>query len=684
MEEFSKFPKFDLVIFLVDASLASYYYSFYIKGDTMYLSIKRRLVMLLAILAIGLFTLASAKSPAEATLSEHPKVLVLVSDGMRQDLMEQYAGQGKMPAYKELMDEGVTGMNGMIPNVPPNTGPGWTSLITGAPPSVTGVTNNTFHDNTRPFSAFGVSAWAAGINNAQTLAKTADDQGLKVAALGWQAFDTTSVPHGVVVEYFPDWLTGRGIVANYNVTLNWTNILSPGPTLANNVVTLTDATGWTNVPQSYSPAKETVFSMNNFSAQPVLTYNVYIFDNSDDGVVNYKKALVSSSKNGDNQVAKLGEGKWSDSIPVTVNDFTGTPQAGGFYLKVIDLKEDLSKFRMFFSQVTRIRAVPQALEDDLAARFDAIMPSDFSPYILGLIDADTFVEQHTMATKLLGKKIYPYVIRQNNPDLALVGIEWTDQNQHRFTSRCFPGTEFYDAATAPQFCDYIKDAYKVVDSVLEKLVEEMGHDTNVFVTSDHGFSLTGKAINAGYVLQQAGLFNPASYPTSKAVAYIAGGTAQVYVNLQGRNPGGVVAPEDYETVRAQIIQAFNNLGTDKIEQVLLKEQTAAIPTALGQTYNMLHPDRTGDVVVFSKPPYQFDAPTAGQFTSNAPIYGQHGFVPNGELDRYATFAAAGPKIKDTHVKPVVTVLDLAPTVAAVLGINPPAQSQGVVLDILKN
>lgn len=98
---------------------------------------------------------------------------------------------------------------------------------------------------------------------------------------------------------------------------------------------------------------------------------------------------------------------------------------------------------------------------------------------------------------------------------------------------------------------------------------------------------------------------------------------------------------------------------------------------------MLHPDRTGDVVVFSKPPYQFDAPTAGQVTANAPIYGQHGFVPNGELSRYAVFAAAGPNIDKDSDSPVVTALDLAPTVAAVLGINPPAQSQGIVLDILE-
>ncbi len=636
-----------------------------------------KLVLILVATSLAIFTF---KTPVAATAS--PKVLVFVSDGLRQDLVLQYIEDGSMPSYKKLLNHGVSGQNGMIPNVPANTGPSWTTLLTGASPAITGVTNNTFHDNTLPFSPFGVSAWAAGVNQAETLAKTADNQGKIVAALGWQAFDTTSVPHGVVVEYFPDWLTGRGIVANYAVPLSWTNILSPNLTLANNQVTLANASGWTHVPNSHSPAKETTFSMFNFSGVAALTYNIYIFDNTDDSTVNYNKIIVSATKDGDNEVAKLTKGKWSDSIPVTVNDFSGTPQAGGFYLKLIDLESDLSKFRIYYSQVTRIRAVPQALENTLVAQFGAVMPSDFSPFILGLIDADTFVEQHLMAAKLLGKHIYPYVLATYNPDLALVGVELTDQIQHRFTSRCFPGTSSYDPVTAPVYCDYIKQAYEGADNMLKHLSNEM-EDADVFVTSDHGFSLTNKAINANFVLQQAGLFNPGSFSTSKAVAYIAGGTAQIYINLIGRNPGGVVPAVDYESTRAQIVQLFENLGTDKIEQVLLKEETAAIPTVLGQTYNMLNTNRTGDVVVFSKPPYQFDAASAGQVISDAPIYGQHGFVPNGDLDRYATFLAAGPSIEESDVKPVVTALDLAPTVAEILGINPPAQSQGVVLDILQ-
>lgn len=639
---------------------------------------------------VSLFSLSSAMLVRTPVLADPPtpKALIFVADSMRQDLMLQFAEDGYMPAYEEILKDGVAGRNGMIPNVPANTGPGWTSLITGASPAVTGVTNNTFHDNTVPFSNFGVSAWAAGINQADTLAKQADDEGLTVVSLAWQAFDMNSIPHGAAVEYFPDWLTGRGITANYSVPLYWTGAIPIGPTLTNNIVSLVDATGWTNVPVSYTQAKETSFNVNNFSAVAVLNYKVFIYDSTNDSVVNYDKVIVSPTKDGSQQVANLGANQWSENIPVTVNDFLGVPQFGGLHMKVIDLTSDLSKFRIYHTQATRIRAVPQSLEDDLATRFDSLMPLDYSPYLSGLIDVDTFVEQNTMTHTMLATEVYPYVVNLYDPDLTLMGFEWTDMNQHRFTSRCQPDGLDYDPVTAPQYCGYIRDAYSLADTMLDSVWSEMGNKTNVFVTSDHGVSSSGKSVNANFILQQAGLQIPGNLNGSKAVAYIAGGTAQVYVNLQGRNPNGVVAPGDYETVRQQIVDAFNNaLSSEKLEDIMLKEETAAIPTAFGQTYNMLHPNRTGDVVVFVAPPYQFDAATPGQVIGDAPISGQHGYLPQGQLDRFAVFAAAGHDIKKWNHNdplPIVTVLDMAPTVAEVLGISAPNNSQGVVLDILKH
>ena len=61
---------------------------------------------------------------------------------------------------------------------------------------------------------------------------------------------------------------------------------------------------------------------------------------------------------------------------------------------------------------------------------------------------------------------------------------------------------------------------------------------------------------------------------------------------------------------------------------------------------MAHPTRTGDVVAFSYPPYQFDAETPGTLVAPSHFFGQHGYVPDvqnlsANVNMRATFLAGG-------------------------------------------
>ena len=116
----------------------------------------------------------------------------------------------------------------------------------------------------------------------------------------------------------------------------------------------------------------------------------------------------------------------------------------------------------------------------------------------------------------------------------------------------------------------------------------MGGNPTTFASSDHGFAPQWYAINAGKVLANAGLQTPeqpsncraatGAGAVNKAKACWAGGTAQIYINLAGRDPGGVVAAGDYENVRNQIIAAFQGLtdpanpGKQVILKILKKEE----------------------------------------------------------------------------------------------------------------
>jgi 2',3'-cyclic-nucleotide 2'-phosphodiesterase (5'-nucleotidase family) len=97
---------------------------------------------------------------------------------------------------------------------------------------------------------------------------------------------------------------------------------------------------------------------------------------------------------------------------------------------------------------------------------------------------------------------------------------------------------------------------------------------------------------------------------------------------------------------------------------------------------MAHPTRTGDLVVFSYPPYQFDAATPGTPFALSAFFGQHGYVPDiqdlrSNTNMRATFLAGGDAIERGEVDDVRTI-DLAPTAAFLLGVPAPQHSQGVV------
>ncbi len=121
-------------------------------------------------------------------------------------------------------------------------------------------------------------------------------------------------------------------------------------------------------------------------------------------------------------------------------------------------------------------------------------------------------------------------------------------------------------------------------------------------------------------------------------------------------------------------------GWKVIDRVFTKAEARYIPNGAGSTADMAHPTRTGDLVVFSYPPYQFDAATPGTLIARSAFFGQHGYVPDvqdlkSNTNMRATFLAGGDAIERGVVHDVRSI-DLAPTAAFLLDIPVPQQSQG--------
>ena len=148
-------------------------------------------------------------------------------------------------------------------------------------------------------------------------------------------------------------------------------------------------------------------------------------------------------------------------------------------------------------------------------------------------------------------------------------------------------------------------------------------------------------------------------------AYCRSGTRLgVRINLRGRDPAGVVPPEDYEDVRSDLLDLLSGLetpdGTPAFERVVPREAVYDGPFA----------DRGPDVVT---------VPRGMNNTVSTALYGT-AFLPVDTYDhkRRGVFLGAGPSFEGPPERDVLDLSDVAPVVMALLGRPVPTRMTGEV------
>jgi 2',3'-cyclic-nucleotide 2'-phosphodiesterase (5'-nucleotidase family)/predicted AlkP superfamily pyrophosphatase or phosphodiesterase len=512
----------------------------------------------------------------------------------------------------------------------------------------------------------------------------------------------------------------------------------------------TPATGWSGaLPATFSPAMEMRLRVVDFGVDKY-GLNAWIFDSTNDGTTNYDKVLFSRTKSAADSVGILRKGEWAD-VKVTVQGGALNGLTAGMLIRVEELTGNLSRVRLFHTSVSRAIAswpgwpgepgFTGDFAEFLAQKFPTSTAADFAILEAGVVSEETYVEQG-LYWKTGHEPMLEYVVEKYDPDLLLVGMPTTDEFQHQFLGLVSPTLP--NGAANPAFDDvdlnrvkdgrvaareaFIRTAYQEADEILTRARELMdgggseddeeendgtNSDVTTFVASDHGFAPQFLAIDASKPLVDLGLLSrpqtsncrPATGETiGKAKACWAGGALQIYLNVAGRDPAGggflqVAAPDVAATV-ATIKAAYLSLvdpndwtgdgqpeGWKVIDRAFTKAEARYIPNGPNSTTDMSHPTRTGDLVVFSYPPYQYDAETPGTLVAPSHFFGQHGYVPDvqnlaANINMRATFLAGGDGISRGQV--TAKTIDLAPTLAFLLGIPEPQHSQGkVLLDVVK-
>jgi 2',3'-cyclic-nucleotide 2'-phosphodiesterase (5'-nucleotidase family)/predicted AlkP superfamily phosphohydrolase/phosphomutase len=673
------------------------------------------------------------------------RAVIFASDGMRPDLMKRYASEGVMPTYSALMQAGVTGDNGMTQAFPPNTGVGWFTMATGAYPADHGSTNNTYF---RQGDAFNnrTSFSAANVLQADTIANAAERAGKKVAQIDWVGGAAANIA-GPTVD-FTNFFSNRGVLVGAADPTEQAGSAFFGVTYQVAAVVPASGWAGVPAGDPLTAPKETTWTIaSTFAAQnPNRTYNVYFYDSVADATRAFDHVIVSPvGKTGAAPSIDLSVGGGFLPLKHTGADGLIGTRAGqtvGHYIKLIGLSPDATQFKLYDTSLARAIATCGAVCNGLPAGgagedrlekyiADNLLPwaaADFAPEEAGVVDEDTYVEQGRDLERAYSLQVINYILGTLQPDtqLAMVGYPFTDEVSHQFMGLVSPTdadgapNPCYDAA--PKFSDvvcsdapkanrvaireeYIRSAYHDADEKLGVTRSLMGGNPTTFAGSDHGFAPAYYAVNANAVLNQATVTsstdatatpvslhasngnasNCGAATTDIAKGCWAGGTIQIYINAARIRSTANPSFPSYDEVRAAIKAAFaavtdpSNPGKQVILRIMDKEELRNVDGS-----DSLHPNRSGDVVVVTRPPYQSDAGTNGVKVALSHFFGQHGYLPNtvdlaNNINMHGTFVMAGPGVIHLDAVKDLRAIDMAPTMALLMGIPGPMNARGAIL-----
>jgi predicted AlkP superfamily phosphohydrolase/phosphomutase len=249
---------------------------------------------------------------------------------------------------------------------------------------------------------------------------------------------------------------------------------------------------------------------------------------------------------------------------------------------------------------------------------------------------------------------------------------WKDMDpRHR---RHIPGGRYENA---------ILDYYRHVDTLIDRLLAHADDETAVLVVSDHGARRMDGGIRVNEWLMREGLLATLREPAgrtvpsevgidwSRTVAWGEGGYyGRVFLNVEGREPEGTVPASEYESVRddlARRLAAIPDADGNPIDTKVFK------PDAIYEQTNGVAPDL---IVHFADLEWRAVGTIGGD-------EGVHTFENDTGPDdanhaQDGLLIMIGPGIPSSR-REGMHLLDVAPTVLDLLGLEIPASMRGTSL-----
>ena len=259
---------------------------------------------------------------ATTTGDDSGKLLFFASDGLRQDAVEKYADDGDAPGFRELLRHGTKASDhGLLTQAPPNTGAGWFTLthrrVAGrhgldqqhVPHQRRAVRRTRRRRSTRRASCRPRRSPRRPSAAARRSPRSSGPAAAAARSTARRSTTATSAPAAAWRRTTSRRRTCRGFTRSFGLQFDHPAGFAgnaPFPQAAPAA-----ATGWTNVPRSYSPAKEMRLRVIDAGVDKY-GLNAYIYDAANDRKTRYDRVLFSRTKSGADSVGDLEEGEWAD------------------------------------------------------------------------------------------------------------------------------------------------------------------------------------------------------------------------------------------------------------------------------------------------------------------------------------------------------------------------------------
>lgn len=263
-------------------------------------------------------------------------------------------------------------------------------------------------------------------------------------------------------------------------------------------------------------------------------------------------------------------------------------------------------------------------------------------------------------------------------DLIFTVIMGTDRMPHLFW-RFMDSAHFRHVADS-KFKNAIKEHYKYCDSEIGRLIEAADKETVVMVLSDHSVQRLDGRININDWLIEQGYLKlktkpEAPVPLKKAdidwentTAYGTGYTGQIYLNLKGREAQGIVDEEDYDRVLDELAEKIVAIRDEKGNA--LQSDVVRRKDIYNGPYAQYAPDLFMEIDNFNW--------NVSEAIGHDSIYSYDTALgeDDGGHGPYGIFAMAGAGVPKRGQVEDIRLLDVAPTVLKLFGLNVPADMDG--------